>query len=164
MPSCKDKHKHKKHRNLYYNLLIKKGEIQNSVSLPFPFDKNKSSYSGIQNIRMIQKDGTQDKYLINFLGYRTPVNELLNIKALYNETVSIKSISGKSFITATAIYEDSGTTFASLKSQITYNITSSSGEFTNTDCSYNILDINNTLTIFCDNTDPTLLKRTVKFN
>ena len=132
--------------------------------MPFPFDKRKSSYSGIQNIRMTKKNGTQDKYIISFIGYRTPSNPQLNIPTLYNETVSIKSIDGKSFLSGAALYEDFGKTFVSLKPKITYNITNSSGEFVVVDPSDNILQLNNTLTIYCDNSDPNLLKRKVTIN
>jgi hypothetical protein len=138
---------------LYYNIIVENGVIVNQVILDFiPYIPSQSTYSGLTNQKMINKDGTQNNNILNFIGYRTPANKNLNVPALYDEIVSILMEDG-SYVSAQKLYIDDGSSFVTTTPYTIYDITTSSGIFKN----YKFIKI-----IF-DNTNPQLLKRKVQF-
>jgi hypothetical protein len=124
LPSTKPK------LTLYYNLIINNGNIVNQehvdiVTIP------KSVYSGASNQRMTNSLYQPNSDIISFFGYRTPLNTMLDLPPLYNETVSILQPDNGSFVSGQKTYIDNGSSFASTIPFILFNITCSSGIFSN---------------------------------
>jgi len=138
---------------LYYNLVFKDGVIINQEELTFiPYEQNTSTYSGLANQKMSNKDGTPNNNIISFTGYRTSQNEELNLPPLYQETISILMEDG-SYINAEKLYIDSGTSFASTTPYTIYDTTGASGIFSNF----------KQMKIIFNNSNPNLFKRTIQF-
>jgi len=77
----------------------------------------------------MDENGVPNKDILSFTGYRTPATNLgdYSIYSLYNETLTIQTKTG--LISATAIYNDGGTSTATEKQFIEYAVTGASGEF-----------------------------------
>ena len=127
---------------LHYRLTTPNGD-PNNVAVEFtPFvqesnlDQNEL-YSGVSIRYMSQYDFSQaTNDLIMFEGYRTGSLNIPNFATyapLYNETLTVKSMnednSIKGFIQANAIYEDSGTGFATEIPSVDYNVSLCNGIF-----------------------------------
>ena len=118
-------------QTLYYRITQSDTSNEtNAAIIDFiPYIDKQSSYSGVQNRFMMNENGIPNKDIISFTGYRTPATNLgdYSIYSLYNETLTIQTKTG--LISATAIYNDDGTSFETMMPFVEYAVTAASGEF-----------------------------------
>lgn len=135
---------------LFYQIYIgtgpSSGNIGSTVSF-IPYTEGDTAYSGISTRLMSNStftDFTDD--LINYVGYRVPskVNIIDSkenvIDAIYKETFDILS-ADDSFISATSVYVDSGTTSATEIPTARFEVTCARGKFK--DVKYAIITYDN---------------------
>ena len=90
---------------------------------------NNNEYSGYITRFASDLNGTPDKNtIINYFGYRTPSNVSFNIPAYYDETINIKQ-NKTDFISATSLYEDSGSSSVTSVPFNVFYVTSAAGIF-----------------------------------
>ena len=118
-------------KKLYYRITQSDTSSEpNGALIDFiPYIDKQSSFSGLENRFMMDENQVPNKDVISFIGYRTPATALgdYSIYSLYNETAIIQTPTG--YISASAIYNDGGTGFATEKPFVEYAVSAASGEF-----------------------------------
>jgi len=118
-------------KKLYYRITQSDTSLEpNAAIIDFiPYIDKQSTYSGLENRFMMDENQVPNKDVICFIGYRTPATALgdYSIYSLYNETTIIQTATG--YISASAIYNDGGTGFATEKPFVEYAVSAASGEF-----------------------------------
>ena len=118
-------------KTLYYRITQSDTSNEtNAAIIDFiPYIDKQSTYSGLENRFMMDINGVPNNDVISFIGYRTPATALgiYTIYSLYNETTIIQTATG--YISASAIYNDDGTGFATEKPFVEYSVSAASGEF-----------------------------------
>ena len=114
---------------LYYRVSISPTDpSDNGTRITFTNPQN--SFAGIANSFMMDANGKANKDVISSIGYRTDGNNNLgeySIYPLFNETLNIQTKTG--FISAVAVYSDSGSGFISETPYTQYAVSATSGEF-----------------------------------
>lgn len=137
---------HTLYYKLYNGMTPSSGNIGSTVSF-IPYTGGDTAYSGISTRPMSNAsftDFTED--LLNYVGYRVPSKEnFIDSKkyvmdAVYKETFDVLSSDG-SFISATSVYVDSGTTSATEIPTARFEVTCARGNFK--DVKYAIITYNN---------------------
>ena len=109
---------------LYYKLVTTGTTNATTVE----FLNNQDTYTGIKNRYMTNADGTYNKDLITYFGYRTPGRVDLGIPALYCETLIVKTPQGD-LISGLANYLDQGSGSVTTQPFENFAVTCASGKF-----------------------------------
>ena len=145
---------------LYYRRTIKGTDAINSVNVDYINVNKGDEYAGISNSYMMDANENVNKnQIISIVGYRTPASALLELPALFNETINIRiKIDDKlspplyNCISAFAVYDDAGKTEFTTVPLVVYHVTAANGIFKD----YNFL------TIFFNNEDLTRVVKITK--
>ena len=90
---------------------------------------NNNEFSGYSTRNAADINGVPDKNtIINYFGYRTPANVSFNVPAYFDETINIKQ-NKTDFISATSLYEDSGSSSVTSVPFNVFYVTSAAGIF-----------------------------------
>jgi hypothetical protein len=133
---------------LYYTLLVENGKVIDDADL-YP---NSNSFQNA-TYHMSNSNYKKNDDIINFSGYKTDANILLNLPPTFGEIATILIPSDGSQVSAQSLYIDYGNTFVSTVQFTLYNISSASGIFEN----FTVMKINFLVS------DTNIKKRTIEF-